>query len=625
MNITLTQFGNEIGSNVYLPYAIGCIVAYCKSKLPDYNFKMLYIKDDIEKVVKDIGNPDILAMSTYIWNHEYNIKIAKKIKEKYPKTHIIFGGHHIDGHDNNIFEKYPYIDMIVNGEGERAFYEIISPNHDLANCTLNKNGVAYIVENKAKEININEIPSPYLHGIFDDIIKESYKFTASLESNRGCPYGCSYCDWGNNKVENKKVRKFDEERVFKEIEWMAKNGIEFVFGCDANFGLFKERDMKIIDKFIEMKKEYGYPKKFRVCYAKNSNEIIFEMNKKLDKYDLSKGATLSFQSMNKNTTEAIGRINLPIDEFNKYIRMYSAEGIPVYTEMIIGLPEETYDSFKHGFDLLLDNHQHGNIVVYYCQVYPNSKLNDKNYKEKYKIKTSDIILYPTHTVVDNNQIFEREEIIVSTRTLSKEDWIKTCMFSCVVQTFHCLGITQLIAIHMRYKYNINYSQFYQDLLDYFYEDNGSLIINKYINMVENIFKNVASGKDGFKFILNDLYWPIEEGGFLYLVDLIELTYVDIMDFIYEKYRVQDEIKDIVIFNKFMLNSYKDNSYNKATRYKVQEAFFEYFYKGEYDLKKGQDIMFIPETKKYNSFNDYAINVVWYGRKGGSTLKDFKGE
>lgn len=636
LDICFCQFGNLIGNNVFLPYSIGCIISYVKPLLPKHNYRMLYIKENIDMIIKKIGKPDILAFSTYIWNHQYNCVVAKQMKEKYPDIKIIFGGHNIDGFRPDIFEEYPYIDIIVNGEGEHNFYQLLKMYEGemaSADYTYQKQGYACVVKNKNNTLDINNICSPYTTGIFDEILKDKYNFTASLESNRGCPYACAYCDWGSFKTSNKKMRKFCLNRVFDEIEWFGRNKIGFVFGCDSNFGLYSERDMSIIDKFIEVKKKYGYPEKFRVCYAKNSNKIIFDMNKKLNKYDLSKGATLSFQSLNTDTTKAIGRINLDITEFNKYVLMYSKENIPMYTEMIIGLPEETYESFKNGLDILLNNHQHGNIVIYYCQIYPNSKINDIEYKKKYGIKTSTVSMYPTHTIL-NDDLYEQEEIITSTNKLIKEQWIKTSMFSWIVQTFHCLGLTQLIAIHFKYIYNIDYKEFYSKLLKYMNGLHFGIMTIECSKVLE-IFTKVSDSIDGFKYInkhMKEFNWPIEEGSFLFFIEYINAFYIDIYAFLYEEFscimnKHNTVINNIITINQFMITKYIDWDKKIKYDYDYISNFKEYFRTGVYknifykENSNSYEII-IPQIKKFKSFEEYATNVVWYGRKGGNTLKSF---
>ena len=89
---------------------------------------------------------------------------------------------------------------------------------------------------------------------------------AVIETNRGCPYGCTFCDWGSATLS--KVRKFDLDRVYKELEWSARHQIEDASIGDANFGML-ERDVAITEKIAELKRTYGFPRSVAINYAKN--------------------------------------------------------------------------------------------------------------------------------------------------------------------------------------------------------------------------------------------------------------------------------------------------------------------------------------------------------------------
>ena len=62
-----------------------------------------------------------------------------------------------------------------------------------------------------------------------------------------------------------KIRKFPLDKVFAELEWIAKNNMDYVTIADANFGVFYERDMAITNRLVELPSKYGFPKSSR-CY-----------------------------------------------------------------------------------------------------------------------------------------------------------------------------------------------------------------------------------------------------------------------------------------------------------------------------------------------------------------------
>ena len=127
-NIYFIQVGFAFDKSVYLPYATGTIIAYCKSR-PDlaaeYDFKeIIFRRDDIEKIVDGMESPYLAAFSTYVWNVEFNKALAKAVKERYPECIIVFGGHSVS--DRMEFLEKDYIDILSLGEGEEVTANLLT-------------------------------------------------------------------------------------------------------------------------------------------------------------------------------------------------------------------------------------------------------------------------------------------------------------------------------------------------------------------------------------------------------------------------------------------------------------------------------------------------------------------
>lgn len=609
-NVYFCQFSNLLDNNIYLPYSVGIIKSYLQTNSiiqKKYNIDILFIKENITSILQKIDNPKYIFMSVYMWNFKYSVKVAKTIKLKYPKVKIVLGGHHVPYFDFGFFKEYPQIDILVHGEGERVCEQILIGNclYSINNISFQKCGKTINTKKLYNNDDLNIIPSSYLTDVYKDILKLPYNFSALLETNRGCPYGCAYCDWGSTLTSQKKLRTFNKERVFNEIEWFGKNKIGFVFGTDSNFGILKS-DMEYIDFMIETKKKYGYPQKFRVCYAKNSDDFIFEINKKLNEVGLSKGATLSFQSLNSNSIKAVGRKNISLEKFNELLLKYKKEDIPTYTEMILGLPLETYDSFADGLCKLLDYGQDSSIVTYYCQVYPNSRINEDEFRKKYNIETIKIPMYPTHTTINDKSIDE-EEIIISSNTMSRKEWVETCLFSWAIQTFHCLGITRIEAKYL-HEHNISYKEFYNSILEYCKNNPDSLIGGEYYK-VKSKYEAVQNG-EGFKYIIDGFNWTFEEGSFIKLIYDIKTLYEDIYQ---ATHRLEDDytIYNLLQVNKFLLKL--PIKCNKLIATPIIRNIMKYL---GFDIGIAYNII---GEKTYGSIHDYAIQEVWYGRKGSDML------
>ena len=442
--VYLSQVSIEYGNNsAYLPYAVGLLAANAWSderiretcELADF----LFLRNNTDDVVRKLDNPFFVGFSTYVWNAEYNKNLAKKIKEKYPSCLILFGGHHVPP-EGKFLEEYDFIDFLIHEEGEDAFKELllclaqVKSAEDIEkidfsavpNLSYRKDGE--IVNNPIVPISGEDYPSPYLEGYFDKIIAEhpDLKFSAILETSRGCPNRCAYCDWG---CLSKKIKKFPMEKIRKEIEWFGENKIDYLWGADSNFGIF-DRDKTIADWIIDVNRRTGYPDRFRTNYAKEQYENVFEISRSLTENGLIKiGVTLSFQSLSPTVLKNIGRHNMELDYFNELLKMYNRANMITYSELILGLPGETYESFCEGIGKLLEAGQHTLIHVFNCELLPNSVMGRPDYMKKYGIEVAVTPIIIGHCNAGDINMTEYSNIIVQTNTMSREMWIRSNIFA----------------------------------------------------------------------------------------------------------------------------------------------------------------------------------------------------
>ena len=94
-NVYLAQMSLEIpGSNYYyFPYSIGVVWAYATTQPginENYHLRNIFsVKEPIDQIMEKIVDPDVLGLSTYTWNTNYNEELAKRVKERYPDCKII--------------------------------------------------------------------------------------------------------------------------------------------------------------------------------------------------------------------------------------------------------------------------------------------------------------------------------------------------------------------------------------------------------------------------------------------------------------------------------------------------------------------------------------------------------
>jgi tRNA A37 methylthiotransferase MiaB len=462
----------------YLPYSAGVIWSYA---LTDPWIKenvectdMVWRRDAVEPLAEKLAKNDIVAFSTYVWNHQYNYTLARMVKQLNPECLIIFGGPEPAITDKDLFRKEPYMDIVICFEGEITFRKVIRAFEDknwedIPGLLINKDGEA-VSTGEAKRIEtLEEIPSPYLSGVFDKIVAENpdVEWNGTLETNRGCPFACTFCDWGS--LTYNKVKHFDVQRVYDELEWMAKNKCGFISITDANFGMFPERDNLIADKIIEIQNTYGYPKTFSVAWAKNQKKEVVDIVKKLlDAPGFNQGLTLSVQSLDVDVLENIRRKNMEMNKLEEVFELCEQRNIPTYTELILGLPGETLQTWKDNFWKLFRMGNHTGLTVFQAQMLENAEMNLLQ-KKLFKIKSARVTDYFSGSY-SNEHIEEGIDIITATKDLPDELMLDAEIFSWYINTFHINGVSTLLS-RLVYKYaDVDYSDFYEDLFQYLQDD-----------------------------------------------------------------------------------------------------------------------------------------------------------
>lgn len=622
----MVQVNASFDSSIYLPYAAGTLIASAMNNDElngEYDFEeIIYLRSEINSVLAELKTPYIMAFSNYIWNFEYNKALAKKVKEKYPECLIVFGGHNVPC-NGDLLSELPFVDILMFGEGEQTFCNLLMCLKN--NADLNSvNNIAYrttdneiVCTDRAYYTDI-DYPSPYTMGVFDSIVKNSaYSFSAILETNRGCPYSCAFCDWGFLRS---KIRQFPIERVLGDLKWMSDNKIEYCYCADSNFGIF-DRDLDIIDNVIDLYKTTGYPQKFRVNYMKNSDEKVFEINKRLYEAGMNKGVTLSFQSLCPETLEIIGRKNITMSHFKKWLQAYKQLGISAYSELILGLPGETYESFKNGVEQLLEAGQHSSIFIYNCELLVNSKLGDKNFRKQYEIETVKIPFNQDHFALVSDSIQEYSNIIVSTSSMKREDWVRTATFSVFMQALHCLGLLQCVAIYLFNENKISYTNFYSDFFKALYDNNG--VCGKICRETVEKLNEYSKGNGMWSYYnetFGNISWPVEEGLFLRFEQNYEQFYSFAKDFLAKYIKDESVLNDLVKYQCFVLKKHTDNSDLQNFEYDFNE-YFEKIALGEYENLKKTKCAYSKETSGYESIDVYAKEVIWFGRRSSSTLSE----
>ena len=484
----------------YLPYTPAVLWCYASqfehisSQIELGEF--IWQREPIEDVVERLKDHDVVGLSTYIWNRNYNHTLGKALRLANPDMLILCGGPEPPITDPKFFARFPYIDICSIQEGEKSMKAILehylagnNDYTDIKGLLVNVNGKAVNTGNPDRISDLDSIPSPYLTGVFDYLFEKhpEVRWNVTLETNRGCPYQCTFCDWGS--LTYSKVKKFDIERVYKELEWIGQKGCDFVSVTDANFGIFPDRDMAIARKLVEVQQEYNNPKAYTISWAKNQKKEVVDIVKMLINEGGSKiGLNLSVQSMDEHTLDVIKRKNLDTNKIEEVFELCEEHNIPLYTELILGLPAETIHTWKENFYILYKAGNHTGITVYQAQLLENAEMN-LTQREEYNLTGRVVYDYLVGSY-NEHEVREDIEIVISTKDLPIDKMNDCQVFSWFQNTFHINGITNYISRVLYKKYNIEYREFYDGLFEYVKQDdwlNGEIkrIKDHYYSWGEN--------------------------------------------------------------------------------------------------------------------------------------------
>jgi radical SAM superfamily enzyme YgiQ (UPF0313 family) len=429
MKVVLVEPPGQLG---YVPIASAYLVAYaCR----DPNIKNVFrftcntrhFHDPVDRVLREIladGVPDFVAFSCQGWSVLRADLLARAIRAVSRRTTIVYGGNHVSHQGERFFEARPYVDVLVNGEGEVTFYELLleylrsSAQPDLSRvqgisyCAVSGRVVTTQPRERIQDLSV--IPSPYLSGILD-VMPENCA-TALLETNRGCPYSCSFCYWGG--AIGQKIHTFATERLQKEMRWLAQRRIDSWYICDANFGILA-RDAELVDYVVRLHEEYGYPKSFHTNWAKNSNERIVRMCAHLNRAGIHSAYSLSLQSTTPTALQLANRANMKINRLGELAALCREHDVVPRGELIWGLPGESYSEFLRSYDDLAEYTD--SLHVYPHYLLPNTEyvahLDDyKIAMEKGELDT-DYYYCVQHTDMTRNEFLAGMSFIISNNIL----------------------------------------------------------------------------------------------------------------------------------------------------------------------------------------------------------------
>ena len=325
-------------------------IRYLKAAaLPEFDCELAEytIKDPAFNIVSDLfqKKPDVIGFSCYIWNINETIAVIRMLKTVLPNVKIILGGPEVSYDVHDWIRKHEEIDFIIMGEGEVSFKEML--RYFNGEIELEKvPGICYLEEGKLKihaqppKVDLREIASPFR---FEEDLPHIGKRIQYIETSRGCPFSCQFC---LSSIEVG-VRYFNREKIKEDIRYLMDNGARTIKFVDRTFNISRSYAMEMFQFLIDEHKP-GVVFQFEITADIMRPEVIQFLNdnapKGLFRFEIG------VQSTNDLTNDLVKR-RQNFDKLKRTVTMVKEGGkIDQHLDLIAGLPEEDYASFRQTFN-----------------------------------------------------------------------------------------------------------------------------------------------------------------------------------------------------------------------------------------------------------------------------------
>ena len=325
------------------------LAVYClKAAAGEYGDNVSIIEYTINNRTDDILRgiyeecPDVIGFSCYIWNISIVKELIGELSKILPNVPIWLGGPEVSYNPERYVGVYPNIAGVMKGEGERTFNRLIScyslDNTDeipyIKGITTISDGE--LLDNPCDEpIDMNTIHIDYNTETLNNRI-------IYYESQRGCPFSCSYC----LSSVDKHLRFKDTELVKKELSVFLDNKVPQVKFVDRTFNCNREHSLEIW-RFIK-EHDNGITNFHFEIAADLLNEETIQLLQSMRRGLVQ--LEIGVQSTNTETIKAIHR-NMNLDVLRANVEaIMKYQNIHIHLDLIAGLPYEDFESFQKSFN-----------------------------------------------------------------------------------------------------------------------------------------------------------------------------------------------------------------------------------------------------------------------------------
>ena len=429
-----------------MPLGASYIKAVMDRDLPDVSSEIFAYPSDLLRRMQH-KPPDVLMLSNYVWNEELSLLFFRLARQLNPKVLTVFGGPNIPlepERQQQYLQKHPEVDIYILGEADFLGSKLIERyldsgmsaerlfREDFPSSVFRRDDeiVRTGIWDRQKEV--DTIPSPWLTGIQDHFFDG--KLAPMIETNRGCPFTCSFCVQGDRWYT--KVHYFSKERVIEELTYIARRikksspRMGTLRIADSNYGMF-ERDVELSEHIGKLQKDYGWPTFIDATTGKNRADRIIRSVEKAG------GALVLYQavqSLNEDVLRNVKRSTIKLEAYNQLLVHIRGRGLRTVSDLILGLPGETLDTHLDAVRHLVDTGVN-EIHNFQCMMLKGSELEKLESRNEFAFETRFRGLPKNFGEYGGERVIDMEEIVIKTDTLSFEDYVRARKYALASSIF----------------------------------------------------------------------------------------------------------------------------------------------------------------------------------------------
>lgn len=442
------------------PLGIGFIAAYALQEFGDaLDVELFKFPPELDQRLKEV-RPRVLGLSHLVWNANLAQAFARHVKAISPHTVVVMGGPQLplEREDREVFlREHPEIDFYVREEGERAFAallrELLTVDFDADALRRARPAIentlflapgggedAELIEGPCVRMaDIMAIPSPYTTGLLDKFFSQGLR--PLIETQRGCPFACSFCNEFHDF--KRKVKHRTAERLRAELTYIATHlqGPADLVSADNNFGMYPQDPAKA-RVFRDIIDEYHWPPNIDCSLGKNHADRVLECVKTVN--GAAQGIIKfgsSMQSSDPQVLAAIGRANLPPEMIGAITRQrhFASDHTKYFTEIILALPHDSKAKHYESLRTSIDDMGMNIVNVHQLTLMQGTAMNSAEQRAEYGFDSRFRVFVGRlgeYLIGEETQpIAEIEEVVVGHAGMSFEAWCECRVMSLLVKLY----------------------------------------------------------------------------------------------------------------------------------------------------------------------------------------------